>query len=679
MLAKFCFFFILLGGSLGHKCNLSIECLVKNSHCKNGRCLCLHGFKMLGVNQCIGGNFKKVSRNEPLKRGEEIKLPLVKRPSLPGGKCIESKDCLNKSFCHQGKCVCPRGMKTIKNYCIEVGIVPPLSSCSDGQICAGNSECSVNGICLCPQNYTLYKGFCQTDEQIQNLKKILGNEINKKKGLVAIPNLKIMEKINSQEKLETIINSTKIYLNTTTISPKITKKQTSTPKIKKSTKLPIDGIIKNSKLEKEIVKNSNEKSNQTKYITTSTKESITTKKFSLKTTSTTKTTKLNKNTLTTKSHTTSTLKSSPKTSTEVSKTTFTTTPLTIPTTLLPSTSLPTSLKILSTKNFTKTTYKPITQTSSSKLETSTISNKTIPTTTSTIKIESLTTFATNPTTKVYNNTIIPLNINNETNTIPTTPDCLLVTENPINIIDLVNSVVKSNEIIDNKNTLTTLSPEITTNITTTKLEITSSTEPQIISLPNITKSTFNETITNNVNITSIVEELLSIKKPFILPSQPPTSAEEVMEEENYKETEEEEIKEILPSIEAIPPPQPLSNANFYKIFPNLVSNTYYSNRKNTKPLTIPHSLFQISYPGQFCDDSIVFCPSNSKCEQNICQCIENYYLYDNDCLPIDKNVNCISNDDCPLGAFCLNNECQCEAGMRYSRFGFCVPDKINTS
>ncbi|CEF69139.1 Epidermal growth factor-like domain and Polysaccharide deacetylase domain and EB domain and Cysteine-rich repeat and Glycoside hydrolase/deacetylase, beta/alpha-barrel domain-containing protein [Strongyloides ratti] len=633
------------GGSLGHKCTSSNECHVNNSHCKNGRCLCLPGFKMLGVNQCINGKFGKLSRNEPIKHPEEIKLPFSKRPSLPGGKCIDSKECLNKSFCHQGKCVCPRGMKTIKNHCIDVEMVPPLALCSDGQICTGNSECSVNGICLCPKNHTLYKGFCQTDEQIKNMKNLLGNEVTKKKGLVAIPNLKIMGKISLQEKFEILSSKTKTYGTTTTVAPKTTKKQGSTPKMRKSTKLPFDGIAKSITLEKEeILKILQENNNQTRQTTRPPKETLSTKKSSSKVFQTTKPTK---------PHTTSTSTVSINTSTKTSKTNSTTTTLVTSTTFSP-----TTIKTSSTKKLTKTTLKP-----STKIISSTIVNQAILTTTTTTKIVPSTT--TSPTTEVYDNTINLLTIDNHTNTIPTTPESPPIIKNPINITNIVSSIVKSNEILDNKDIIVTLSPETSTNNSTTKYELIPSTEHQIISLPETTMPKINKTITNNVNITSIVEELLSIKEPFILTTTP-NEIEKSLEEDNSKEMEE--IKEILPPIQVISPHKSLSNVNFYKIFPNLVSNTHYSSNVNTKPLTIPYSLFQISYPGQFCDESLVFCSSNSKCEQNICQCEENYYLYNNECLSIDKNVICISNDDCPLGAFCFDNECQCEEGMRYSRF-----------
>uniref|UniRef100_A0A0K0FTZ1 EGF-like domain-containing protein n=1 Tax=Strongyloides venezuelensis TaxID=75913 RepID=A0A0K0FTZ1_STRVS len=677
------------GGSLGHKCSTSNDCHVNNSQCKSGRCLCAPGFKMLGVNQCIKGGFLKLSRTEPIKHYEEIRLPSSRRPSIPGGKCVDSKGCLNRSFCHQGKCVCPRGMKTIKNHCVEVEIVPPLSTCNDGQVCAGNSECSVNGICLCPQNHTLHKGFCQTDEQIEIMKRIFGIELDKKKGLVAIPNIKIKEKMSLLEKIEIMASKEKLTQIATTEIPETTKKLITTLKPRKVTKLPLDEIIKNASHEKEMIKKLEKIIYQTRKTTTLIKETSPTTLTTPKTTITTKNTESPipittqkkespkttkkiespKTTLTTELQTTSTTKLSVKSTTLIPTTVSEI--ITSPMTLLTKTSPVTTATITqSSKKGTKTTSIATQQIILSTSMNSSVITTTMPTiipTSKTTRIESPTTSL--PTTEEFKTTSIPL-IDRKINKILTDPDYNPMTMKPINITNIIESKVKSNKIIEKNDTLTIQVTELPIKKTTSEPIFTK--QPEIIPSTNNILPKINQTITNNLNITTILKELLSIKEPFIVSSTQPTI------EENYVEVEEEvgevdENEDILPALQILPPYQPSTNNNFYKIFPNLISNTHYSSALTNKPLKIPYSLFQISYPGQFCDEALVFCSGNSTCEQNTCQCNENFYLYNNDCLPIDMNVNCISNDDCPLGAFCNDNECQCEYGMRYSRFGFFNP------
>uniref|UniRef100_A0A0N4ZDN1 EGF-like domain-containing protein n=1 Tax=Parastrongyloides trichosuri TaxID=131310 RepID=A0A0N4ZDN1_PARTI len=600
------------GGSLGHKCTNSNDCTVDNSYCKYGRCICQPGYRKLGINQCIYGKYGKFSRTEPIKMKEENDLSIERRPSLPGGKCIESKDCLNKSFCHQGKCVCPRGMKTIRSNCVEVETVPPLYSCANGEICTGNSECSTNKICLCPENHTLYKGFCQTDEQIQNMKKLLEKEVTKGKGLVPIPNLKIMNKVSLLEKIEMMINKSK---ETTTQMPKtiIRQKVTTTIKPRKFTPLPVIPIVQTSKTVDSF-----------KLETTSIPSTIPTTKASsvdlVKNSSTFVSTVLTSNApeinltktslaiVPSKFSTTNipTVFSSEASTTNTptifsSKTSTTNTP-----TVFPSEASTTNTPIIdSTKTPSISTTEGITVLTSELTPSSTItSTKETPTLlTSTTKFSK---------------------IDTQTNKIPTAPEIVPITASPINITDLIINVVKSNEI---------LIPE--------QVEINYIEQPSTTTESLLLTTEIDKTLESNLNITSIVEEILSIKEPY---------TEILEEEEEITEDESEEEVEVQPIYSKITE-RPFESVEFYKIFPNLISNTYLAKTNSTKASIVPYSLFQISKAGHFCDDAIVFCSNNSTCEQNICQ--------------FNPGSSCQHGETCIGGSVCQDNTCTCPTDKPY--------------
>ncbi|KAK0404292.1 hypothetical protein QR680_017384 [Steinernema hermaphroditum] len=186
----------------GQACAEGREC-VGGSRCENGVCACFGG-KIFRGNRCdlpsrvvpsrscsegdfcLGGARCEAGRcacdpEQIVMNNECVRGP---RAMLFGQKkvlCVSDRHCFGGAFCRLGLCVCPNNGLMRNGVCpspipstrppasttvsptprrsrIDL-VVPPLSSCSRGEICGGRSRC-FNGICFCPAGHVLYKGSC---------------------------------------------------------------------------------------------------------------------------------------------------------------------------------------------------------------------------------------------------------------------------------------------------------------------------------------------------------------------------------------------------------------------------------------------------------------------------------------------------------------------------------------
>ena len=109
---------------LGSSCYYPEDCLVADSECRNGTCLCQHGFIQRGPFHCRVPN-------------QNLKLGQVCRPN--------SDTCTTpQSECTQGRCRCVRGFKVgPEDDCIEqsrVGL--------NGDTCRSSNDCLYDLVCL---------------------------------------------------------------------------------------------------------------------------------------------------------------------------------------------------------------------------------------------------------------------------------------------------------------------------------------------------------------------------------------------------------------------------------------------------------------------------------------------------------------------------------------------------
>ncbi|CAI4225464.1 unnamed protein product [Auanema sp. JU1783] len=96
---------------------------------------------------------------------------IVQRYVLPGEECNRQLECIVGSVCIEGICRCPPAFLLVNNMCIRRKthiVVPPSSSCALGETCGGNSNCQ-GGICICIDEFTLFRGECRTLPEIHSL------------------------------------------------------------------------------------------------------------------------------------------------------------------------------------------------------------------------------------------------------------------------------------------------------------------------------------------------------------------------------------------------------------------------------------------------------------------------------------------------------------------------------
>ncbi|TKR80831.1 hypothetical protein L596_014831 [Steinernema carpocapsae] len=191
-------------------CSAETEC-VGNSICESGTCTC-SGRKVLRGNRCetpsqvhpgrncyegdfcLGGAKCEQGRcvcvaGEILVRNECIKSTKMKSLEKKRILCVTDKHCFGGAFCKLGLCTCPNNGLMKNGMCpsplpstkpptttteapprrSRVGlVVPPLSSCAQGEICGGKSRC-FNGICFCPADHVLFKGTCMDSNDVNTV------------------------------------------------------------------------------------------------------------------------------------------------------------------------------------------------------------------------------------------------------------------------------------------------------------------------------------------------------------------------------------------------------------------------------------------------------------------------------------------------------------------------------
>uniref|UniRef100_A0A8R1DLQ9 EGF-like domain-containing protein n=1 Tax=Caenorhabditis japonica TaxID=281687 RepID=A0A8R1DLQ9_CAEJA len=196
-------------GLIGHICTTNSHCKILHSHCRRNVCICKDGYRIFGSTQCI----PRVAKPKEKKAEKTSKLVEL------GEICDKFSLCQRGAICNQGVCSCPENFYDRDGVCVKDAakvkvMVPPLSSCLNGEECSGNSEC-VHGMCFCKDDYTLYLGKCQK--------------------------LKIVEKLRVLETKRVVDTHRSFSLTSPTTSP--TKLTKTTATLTTTTKSPIDLII----------------------------------------------------------------------------------------------------------------------------------------------------------------------------------------------------------------------------------------------------------------------------------------------------------------------------------------------------------------------------------------------------------------------------------------------------
>uniref|UniRef100_A0AC35TSL0 EGF-like domain-containing protein n=1 Tax=Rhabditophanes sp. KR3021 TaxID=114890 RepID=A0AC35TSL0_9BILA len=612
------------GGSIGHMCKFESDCLASNSRCRHGRCTCSIGFRQFGGNQCIKIAMSKLVRNEEL------------------GKINKVAELMRKE----------REREDIHFPTLITSPSIPGGICSENKHCLNRSYCKRDK-CVCPKSTKLVRNFCvdvilakplekcaDGEECINNSECSNGVCLCKEKHFLykdgchtdeqmrKIKSFLVMVEKTSEKMAKAKLARQNSAQTTTTMDPLqlITKKHIH-PLEKKTTK-PIQTT--------------------TKQIQTTTKPIQTTTKPIQTTTKLTQTTTINQITTlppATYKNILPNETSTPETTTEKSRDNG-----------------DDFIKFMIAKQnaILNASNKKNKFTSSTTKDTSTANTTTKPTSNS---------FTTTSEPTIRNST--------ESAVIVTTEPPTSTTSSPSTKMEKISSSRKVNSSTSNK--IGTSSPLPTTSKSTTiKLERTTtkpptttlSTTPDIPSKEDLDQMPIFPLIEPASEENTSLESSKDRSTPLESEELPNTSIQASIEE---PPEEEEPIRMDLPP-----------GYSFYKLFPNLILHTKRTKptelkktHKYIKPLTIPFSLFQIAAPGQFCDDNIVFCSAHSSCQQDLCTCNDGFFLRDASCIALSESGACLSNDDCPLASFCINGECGCGEGMKYSSFVITLALDIN--
>uniref|UniRef100_A0A1I7TWD6 EGF-like domain-containing protein n=2 Tax=Caenorhabditis tropicalis TaxID=1561998 RepID=A0A1I7TWD6_9PELO len=151
-------------GLIGHICTTNDHCKILHSHCRRNVCICKDGYRIFGSTQCI----------PRVAKPKERKVEKISQLVELGEKCDKLSLCQRGAVCNEGVCSCPETFYEINGVCVKniakiKVVVPPLSSCLNGEECSGNSEC-VHGMCFCKEEYTLYQGKCQRLKIVEKLR-----------------------------------------------------------------------------------------------------------------------------------------------------------------------------------------------------------------------------------------------------------------------------------------------------------------------------------------------------------------------------------------------------------------------------------------------------------------------------------------------------------------------------
>uniref|UniRef100_A0A9J2PLV9 EGF-like domain-containing protein n=1 Tax=Ascaris lumbricoides TaxID=6252 RepID=A0A9J2PLV9_ASCLU len=156
---------------IGDYCLVSDQCLGGSECTYAALCQCPYG------TQEINGNCRQYTENNICADENVLVNGTCVSRIAPGANCNYTQQCLDKSSCSNGSCVCPNGMRLVDRYCVSV---QSSANCNATQLeinrqclefaslgskciynlqCLGSSTCSA-GICECAYGYTNVMGYC---------------------------------------------------------------------------------------------------------------------------------------------------------------------------------------------------------------------------------------------------------------------------------------------------------------------------------------------------------------------------------------------------------------------------------------------------------------------------------------------------------------------------------------